>query len=82
MAIPPALGLPERVFRPARTDTINSAANAVSTGRYGDAHDALTSLLQKLDGVGSPPDWMVAGPDKSNVRGDIELMEYLISLER
>lgn len=70
--------------RNAMCNKLNSAAKAISKGNYQDAYDQLGSLLQKLDDLPSPGDWMVhAGMEdaKAVVRADVFQMHYLISID-
>lgn len=66
--------------RNALSNKLNSAANTISTGNYEDALESLTSLLQKLDDVDSPKDWMLPSPEKTQLRSDVEQLIYLIGL--
>ena len=64
--------------RNAISSKLTSAANMASIGDNLAAIDELTSLLQKLDGSASPPDWMVDGPEKDVLYDDIQLMIALL----
>lgn len=66
--------------RNAISNKLSSAANMVADGDLQGAIDELTSLLQKLDGEPSPPDWMVDGPDKDALRAEIELIIALLGI--
>jgi hypothetical protein len=66
--------------RNAISSKLMSAANKVAIGDNFGAIDELTSLLQKLDGNASPPDWMVDGPEKDALYDDIQLMIALLEI--
>ena len=56
-----------------------SAANLIAQGDYQGAIDKLVSLLEKVDGLSSPPDWM-DGPQKDAVADDVGLLIALLEL--
>lgn len=66
--------------RNAMSNKLTSAANKVASGDRFGAIDDLTSLLQKLDGDPSPPDWMVDGTAKDALRDEILLLIALLSI--
>jgi hypothetical protein len=53
--------------------TLGLAANATSRGRFQLAILELELVLRRLDDQPSPRDWMVASPEKTRLREDIEL---------
>jgi len=59
-----------------------SAANAIAAGDYATAIAELRSLLDKIDGVTPPPDWMVPSAQRDALAGEvvrlIGLLEYLL----
>ncbi len=57
-----------------------AAANAVNDGNILDAIDQLLSLLDKLDGDPTPPDWMVDSAEKDDIREEVELLIELLLL--
>jgi hypothetical protein len=60
---------------------LNSAANDVAAGYLVDALATLNSLLEKLDELDRPVDWMVASDDKTELRNNLVLMIGLIELQ-
>jgi hypothetical protein len=64
--------------RNALASQLMDAANLVATGNITEAHAALNSLLDKLDGTASPPDWMQAGQDKTELHNDLVLLNGLL----
>jgi hypothetical protein len=64
--------------RNALASQLMDAANLVAIGNITQAHAALNSLLDKLDGTSSPPDWMQAGPDKTDLHNDLVLLNGLL----
>jgi len=67
--------------RNAMTNRIHAAANATDQGDYEAAITILESLLLKLDGDPSPPDWMVASPERDAtvywLSNDLAVLQYL-----
>lgn len=66
--------------RNAMSNMLISAANKVAIGDSFGAIDELTSLLQKLDGNASPPDWMANGTAKDELYNEIQLMIALLDI--
>jgi len=66
--------------RNALSNKANAAANAVHDGDYEDAIAQLESMLLKLDGDPSPPDWIVADPVRAELRDSLELLIELLEL--
>jgi hypothetical protein len=64
--------------RNALANKIIDAANKLANGDHLGAIDKLASLLEKLDGYASPPDWMISCPEKDELRSEVELMIYLL----
>jgi len=65
--------------RNALSNRLNSAANAAREGDYQEAIDQLESILLRIDGDPTPPDWM-KDPQRVLVRVDIELWRDLLLL--
>jgi hypothetical protein len=63
--------------RKAMSKKLISAANAVHVGDYQGALNQLISLLDKVDGLPRPGDWMVASTEKTEMRTQ---MEYCVEL--
>ena len=57
------------------------AANAIAASDIQGAIDALTSLLEKVDGQSPPPDWMGNSPEKTALANDINLLISLLMFE-
>jgi hypothetical protein len=57
----------------ALSNKVRAAANAVAADDASNAIDQLQSLLDKIDGDPTPPDWVVDGPQKQELRADVEL---------
>jgi hypothetical protein len=66
--------------RTAIANKLNAAANAVADGDYQDAIDILNSLVDKLDGNSTPPDWMGPGAERDALNDEIALAIALILL--
>lgn len=64
--------------RNALANRARRAANSIAEGDLAGAEDALESLLQKIDGLGSPPDWMEDGPEKTSLAAEAALDLSLI----
>ena len=64
----------------AMRNKVNAAANASNAGDIDGAIDQLLSLLEKLDGDPTPPDWMVDSDEKEAIVAEIELMLALLVL--
>jgi hypothetical protein len=67
--------------RNALGNKLSSAANDVAGGRLADALSTLDSVLDKLDDLASPPDWMNTGDAKTALRNDLILIRGLIALQ-
>ena len=65
--------------RNALSNKLTAAANAVRAGDIQGAIDLLESVLLRLDGDASPPDWMV-DPQRTILRGQITLLIALLEL--
>ncbi len=59
---------------------IRNAANALSDGDEATALDLLQGVLEKVDDVSPPPDWMDPSPEKTALRQDLEALIVLILL--
>jgi hypothetical protein len=57
------------------------AANAIAAGNITGAIDALTSLLEKIDGQSPPPDWIDDSPEKAALANEVSLLISLLRLE-
>jgi len=66
--------------RNALSNKATAAANAVNVGDIESAIDQLLSLLEKIDGVDSPPDWMFDSIKKETLAGEIALLISLLML--
>lgn len=66
--------------RNALSISLSTAANLVASGNRVGAIAELTTLLGRLDGDPSPPDWMVDGPEMDALVADIQLMIALLSI--
>ncbi|HUW82479.1 MAG TPA: thrombospondin type 3 repeat-containing protein [Phycisphaerae bacterium] len=58
-----------------------AAANAIADGNIQQAIDILTSLLEKVDGVTPPPDWLVDSAEKTEMANDVSQLISLLQLE-
>jgi hypothetical protein len=58
----------------------SDAANAIAAGGYEAAIDHLSSLLDKIDDVSPPPDWMDPSPEKSALADEVRLLIALVEL--
>jgi len=56
------------------------AANSIAKGDIHDAVEALTSLLQKIDGDSPPPDWMDESPEKIALADKATLIIDLLNI--
>ena len=57
------------------------AANSTASANLASATALLESLLDKVDGVDPPPDWMDDSPQKTALRVDVNLLLALLLLE-
>jgi hypothetical protein len=57
--------------RNAMCNKVMAAANAVADQDFGSATDGLASLLDKLDDEPNPPDWMLAGEPRDDIRAAV-----------
>lgn len=64
--------------RNSMSNRAGAAANAVNSGDVDNAIDQLLSLLDKVDGEKSPPDWMFESVEKEMVAGETELLIELL----
>ena len=64
--------------RNALASQLMDAANLVALGNMTQAHAAVGSLLDKLDGASNPPDWMQVGTQKTALRNDLVLLQGLL----
>lgn len=64
--------------RTALSNRANAAANAIAAGDYATAIAELTSLLEKVDGVFPPPDWVHNTPERAALAAEIEFLILLI----
>lgn len=60
--------------RKAMSNMLTAAANLTAEGDYAGAIEQLLSLLQKLDGEASPPDWLYPSQCRDDLRDGIEEM--------
>ncbi len=58
-----------------------AAANAIADGAIQQAIDILTSLLEKVDGVTPPPDWLEDSAEKTQIANDVSQLISLLQLE-
>jgi hypothetical protein len=58
-----------------------AAANAIADGAIQQAIDILTSLLEKVDGVTPPPDWLEDSAEKTEMANDVSQLISLLELE-
>jgi len=66
--------------RTAISNKMTSAANLLARGDRFGAIDELTSLLTKLDGDQTPPDWVVDSPEKQAFYAQIQLLIRLLGM--
>jgi len=66
--------------RNAMCNKLNAAANATANDQLQEAIDQLTSLRAKIDGNPQPKDWMVASPQRDNLRQEVDEMIELLGL--
>ncbi len=64
--------------RNALANRATQAANCIGVGDYQCAIDQLESLLEKIDGLTPPPDWMDESPEKEALRDEVELLIALL----
>jgi len=56
------------------------AANAIAAGDYPTAVNELQSLLDKIDGIDPPPDWINPSPEQAALAEDVELLIELLGM--
>ena len=67
--------------RGALANRATEAGNLVADGDIQDAIDKLNSLLAKIDGDPSPPDWMEDSPEKAALAEEVTLLISLLELQ-
>lgn len=50
------------------------AADAIAVGDFAGAIDSLESLLDKIDGITPPPDWMVSSAEQAQLAADVQAL--------
>ncbi len=66
--------------RNALANKAQSAANFIAAGDYASAIAELESLLEKIDGIEPPPDWIADSQEKTDLREEVELLIALLEL--
>ncbi len=66
--------------RNALANRAQAAANFIAAGDYAGAIAELEGLLEKIDGVEPPPDWMADSQAKTDLREDVELLIALLEM--
>jgi hypothetical protein len=64
--------------RNALANRATDAANAIAAGNIQGAIEALTSLLEKIDGQSPPPDWLVDSPEKTALTQEVSVLISLL----
>ncbi|MCH8880058.1 MAG: thrombospondin type 3 repeat-containing protein [Planctomycetes bacterium] len=67
--------------RGAQANRATEAGNLIAAGDFQGAIDKLDSLLKKIDGEPSPPDWMEDSPEKTALAEDVGLLISLLELQ-
>ena len=67
--------------RGALANRATEAGNLIAAGDIQGAIDKLDSLLQKIDGEPSPPDWMDDSPEETALAEDVSLLISLLELQ-
>lgn len=68
--------------RGALANRATEAANLIAAGDIQGAIDKLSSLLAKIDGEPSPPDWMEDSPVKTALAEEVRLLISLLVLQQ
>lgn len=66
--------------RNALSNRATEAANLIAAGDFDGAIDKLSSLLDKIDGLSPPPDWMDDSPEKTALADEVKLLIDLLVL--
>lgn len=66
--------------RNALCNRANAAANVVAAGNFDAAINVLEALLDRVDGVNAPPDWVAPSAERDEIAGRVVVLIVLLEL--